>query len=136
MNIRSRYTDTSTGYVKLYVPGLGVIDEHRYIMQNALGRTLDYNEVVHHKDGDKQNNSLSNLVLVDRASHAKTHSATGRTMIELTCACCGTCFRREARQVNTKMNSGQRDFYCRRSCVAKAFGRGRPKNVASSRVSC
>lgn len=32
-------------------------DEHRLIMEEYLGRKLRPDEVVHHKDGNKQNNS-------------------------------------------------------------------------------
>ena len=130
MEVKSRYTDTSTGYVKLYIPGLGVIDEHRYVMQNMLGRTLAYNEVIHHKDGNKQNNAPSNLTLTDRSSHARSHHSyhiVGPAMVELVCANCGIHFSRRANQVNAKLKRGQIDFYCGCSCAAKAFGRGRPK---------
>lgn len=124
MRIKSRYVDTSTGYVKLYIPGLGVIDEHRYVMRQHLGRGLGYNEVVHHRDGNKQNNVLNNLELVDRSSHARQHSSTGRTMIKLICAYCKEPFGREVSQVNTKRRLGQKNFYCGRSCVGKATGYG------------
>ena len=124
MKIKSRYVDTSTGYVKLYIPGLGVIDEHRYIMQQHLERELGYNEVVHHRDGNKQNNVLDNLALVDRSSHARQHSSTGRTIIKLICAYCKEPFSREVSQVNTKRRLGQKNFYCGRSCAGKATGYG------------
>jgi len=35
--------------------------EHRLVMEQTLGRYLDPQEVVHHKDGDKQNNHPDNL---------------------------------------------------------------------------
>lgn len=37
--------------------------EHRLVMERALGRPLAPNENVHHLDGDKLNNDLSNLEL-------------------------------------------------------------------------
>jgi hypothetical protein len=37
--------------------------EHRYIMQNYLGRALLPSEGVHHKDGNKTNNAIENLEL-------------------------------------------------------------------------
>lgn len=61
---------TSEGYVMLYMPkhpnaiGSGYIQEHVYVMEQALGRHLDKKvESVHHIDGDKTNNSLDNLQL-------------------------------------------------------------------------
>ena len=49
------------------------IDEHRLIMQNVLGRKLDRNEVVHHIDGNKSNNSLENLIVMTRSEHTRLH---------------------------------------------------------------
>lgn len=46
---------------------------HRRKMENELGRKLKYNEVVHHIDGDKLNNDLSNLQLMTRQEHIEIH---------------------------------------------------------------
>lgn len=50
------------------------MDEHRYIMECHLGRKLSSNEVIHHKDNNRQNNCLDNLELMTRSEHAKLHS--------------------------------------------------------------
>ena len=47
--------------------------EHRRVMEEYLGRELSPNEIVHHIDGNKLNNDISNLVLTTRADHLKTH---------------------------------------------------------------
>ena len=46
---------------------------HRRKMENKLGRKLKYNEVVHHIDGNKLNNDLSNLQLMTRQEHIEIH---------------------------------------------------------------
>lgn len=42
---------------------------HRIIMMKHLGRELESWEVVHHIDGNKQNNSISNLLVMSKEEH-------------------------------------------------------------------
>lgn len=55
------------GYKKIRVREEGKkvrwILEHRYVMEKQLGRPLTSDESVHHKDGDRLNNVISNLEL-------------------------------------------------------------------------
>ncbi len=46
---------------------------HRVVMEKHLGRKLDKDEVVYHKDGDKTNNHISNLELMKRGEHSTHH---------------------------------------------------------------
>lgn len=62
------------GYRWISTPDRGEILEHRYKMEQHLGRQLDpYDEVVHHKNGDKLDNRLANLELMSRAEHTSHH---------------------------------------------------------------
>lgn len=69
----------SNGYVKIWFPShpnadsRGYVFEHVKVMSDYLCRALDSDEVVHHIDGNKKNNVLSNLQLMTRSEHAKHH---------------------------------------------------------------
>ena len=50
---------------------------HRALLEQKLGRYLKSEEQADHKDGNKENNSPSNLVLLDRGPHQKSHAERG-----------------------------------------------------------
>lgn len=49
------------------------IREHRAVMQDFLGRKLKTNEHVHHINGNKNDNQLDNLKVVESSEHHRTH---------------------------------------------------------------
>lgn len=48
-------------------------DYHRHIAETVLGRKLNKDEAVHHKDGNKFNNELRNLEIMTLSKHARMH---------------------------------------------------------------
>jgi len=65
----------SQGYVIVNVPERGPTREHHLVVEACMGRRLRPDEMVHHRDGDKQNNRPSNLeVRAGRVEHGRLHA--------------------------------------------------------------
>lgn len=63
----NRHTGT-IGYVKLEGR-----HAHRVLAEIKIGRRLLRGEVVHHIDGNKKNNALSNLQVLTQSEHVRLH---------------------------------------------------------------
>ncbi len=70
----------ASGYVEVKcedhprVNSAGYVLEHRLVMEKYLGRLLEKDEVVHHIDGNRTNNSIDNLDVMTKSEHSAIHS--------------------------------------------------------------
>lgn len=70
MNDTKSKSINTNNYIYTNKPGR---TEHRALAIEILGRELQTNEVVHHLDDDPKNNSVTNLMVLDRRSHGRLH---------------------------------------------------------------
>ena len=103
---------TKHGYVLL----------HRIIIENHLGKILNTNEVVHHIDGNKKNNSIDNLEVLTREAHAKLHQKQiGREYVDLKCPWCNKIFSKPRNTTHLQKPSKYNCTCCSKSCRGKLY---------------
>lgn len=115
VKIVSRYEKYGDPYIRVRLTDGRVMYEHRFLVEMAIGRKLGRKEVVHHKDGNRRNNKLSNLELKTLSAHSRSH-AKRQSPVTLICPACGVEFQRTGRYVRNKSKNGQVHFFCGRSC--------------------
>jgi len=112
-----RYYDKN-GYVRVRINGK-LVGEHRVIAEEMLGRPLRPGEVVHHRNGIKDDNRKENLEVQQNRDHARHHARERSVeMLTLTCPCCGREFERRASKVRWNKKSGA-TIYCSRKCAGR-----------------
>ena len=89
---------------------------HRLTIEEAIGRPLERSEIVHHRDGNKFNNDVSNLQIVTAKEHSQIHLQ--KHSVSYLCAICGKPFEPHPTKRGIKKNCSRECFriYQRTSC--------------------
>jgi hypothetical protein len=78
--VRTGFYKNSDGYIQKHMPShprgrhRGYLLYHRLLMEEKIGRPLKEDEVVHHIDGNRDNNNIENLMLMSKAKHFSLHN--------------------------------------------------------------
>lgn len=119
---------SSSGYRMVRVPdhpqadNLGYYEEHRHVMEQQIGRTLEVTECVHHVNHDRLDNRPENLQLMSSwAEHQIAHAEYR----DQPCASCGVPVRRSKAHRRRWARA-----FCSRTCAAAAASKANAERSA------
>ena len=82
MNFKGGISKSGEGYLMIHLKNHpmaghnGYVYLHRLIYAEYIGRNLKSDEIIHHKNGNKLDNRIENLQLVNMSQHRTIHNLT------------------------------------------------------------
>lgn len=89
LNPRKSNAEFKARYRQVTTPDGRKMLEHRWVMEQVIGRRLRSDEQVHHRNHDRLDNRPENLELVTSREHGQRHTVLPA---EKTCEVCGASF--------------------------------------------
>ena len=130
----------NNGYWELVLEDGTRVLEHRFVVQESLGRNLLSTEVVHHLNHDKRDNRIENLQVLSVSEHAKVHAQPADRRSHTCGFCSKTFIRRVARRAYDEKRTN--NLCCSKQCAAKLSAQNKGLDVSgehgtlSSYVKC
>ena len=99
----------------------GYVGEARVLIENKIGRILNYNDIIHHINGNTKDNRYKNLELQSRTKHTRMHNKLrGQIIVKLKCPFCLKIF--EKRKGGTQLvKNNKKATFCSRQCSGKFY---------------
>jgi len=85
----------------------GIVYCHRHVVSLALKRWISSDEHVHHKDGNRNNNDISNLFIATKQEHAKLHS-NAINLLFIQCQVCGKMVHSSSHKIRVRKFCSQK----------------------------
>lgn len=117
------------GRIRVYLKDTKqVISYPKYLMEQKLGRKLEQNEQVHHKDGNPLNNDVDNLEVKLLGEHQREHNPKKYVDKIAQCEWCGKEFLWTAKQQKafygnqnrkSRVNRQHENPFCSKKCLGE-----------------
>lgn len=99
---------------------MGLYPLHRVILENKLNRLLKHEEIAHHVDGNKENNSEDNIALIGWKEHSKYHQDKSAPLPILLICACGKHFSLKPGVYRTRIGKNKTHIaYCSSECSGR-----------------
>ena len=121
LNPRKGAEEFAGRYRKIKTPDGRHMLEHRYVMEQVLGRRLKRSEQVHHRNHDRLDNRPENLELVTSKQHGLRHTRHALTKV---CVICQATF-------TPHKTKRARQQTCSPACRSELLSRRNAENAAS-----
>lgn len=125
MKIYGPYFNKGTGrmYIRLKKDGHRIMMNYaRYLIEQHLGRELEKDELVHHINGNKLDDRIENLEIINGTNHAIKHNLLYKKIENLICPFCKETFaiaRKDIYRIVGNTKRGHAGPFCSSNCSHK-----------------